>query len=302
MTHHPAVNPCYRWGLKQCTCQTAKLKVSSELDKNRAFARLSPLQWGMTQSTAFLLSFRVLLFLAPLGVGAASAQVETPAGSGCVREAVYLLQVGSDRQRTPLTVKLNGKSIDLGKPYQAASRNVSAAMTSQNRIQLDWAPKKLSDSGRMYGVPVTLKVLYGSRATTLFQFDPEDYPNQRQVAVKFAAPPPNNLACDKNLYTVKLDYSNAFGPFEWTVAVDGKYHVYVLGDAEVNLRPFLKKGANKVTLGWRVIGGNGTNNLGKNKVAQVISTVDGKTSNLLTFGFKNVVGSSGSKSVTITVP
>ncbi|QFP77954.1 hypothetical protein [Deinococcus sp. AJ005] len=251
--------------------------------------------------TQFTTVFRVLL-LAPLCAGVASAQVETPASPSACGKPSYVLQVGSGRDRTPLTVKLNSKAIDLGKPYQAASKNVSASVTDQNRIQVDWTPKQLSDAGRMYGVPVTLKMLYGSRATTLFQFDPKNYPNQRQVAVKFAAPPPNNLACDKNLYTVKLGYSNAFGPFEWTIAVDGKYYAYILGDGDVNLRPFLKKGANKVTLGWRVIGGSGTNNLGKNKVAQVISTVDGKTSNLLTFGFKNTVGSSGSKSVTITVP
>ena len=255
----------------------------------------------MTQFSVSPVSLRALLLLAPLTAGAAFAQVETTTTASACEKPSYVLQVDSGRDRTPLTVKLNGKAIDLGKPYQAASQNVSAAITGQNRIQLDWQPKKLSGSGSIYGVPVTLKVLYGSRATTLFQFDPVNYPNQRQVAVKFAAPPRKNLACDKNLYVAKLDFST-FGPFEWTIAVDGKYYAYVLGNAEVNLRPFLKKGANKVTLSWRVIGGSGTNNLGNNKVAQVLSTVDGKTSNLLTFGFKNINGSSGSRSVTIEVP
>ncbi|GAA5514616.1 hypothetical protein Dcar01_03372 [Deinococcus carri] len=236
-----------------------------------------------------------------LGTGAAFAQVETPnSPAGCPQPS-YLLKVGGDRLRTPLTVKLNDKAINLGKPYELVSQNVTNALTTQNRIQLNWQPKKLSDSGRLYDVPVELKVMYGNRATTIFQFSPQAYPNQRQLAYKFSAPPQNNLACAGDQYRVKLDFSHAFGPFEWTITVDGKHYVYVLGDANIDLRPFLKKGVNEVTLNWRVLGGDGQQNLGKNKVAQVISTVNGKTKNLLTFGIKNIVGSTGSKSVTIQI-
>lgn len=243
-----------------------------------------------------------LLLLVPLGAGVASAQVETPARPSACGKPSYVLQVNANQRQTPMTINLNGKAVGPGKTSGSIKENVTAAIQEQNRIQVDWQAKEPSPFGGVFSVPVTLKVLYGSRATTLFKFDPRTYPNQRQVAVKFAAPPQDNLACDKNLYMAKLAFSNAFGPFEWTIAVDGKYYVYVLGDAEVNLRPFLQKGANKVTLSWRVIGGSGKNNLSNHDVAQIFSTVNGKTRSLLTFGFKNTVGTSGSKSVTINVP
>ena len=70
-----------------------------------------------------------------------------------------MLQVGSGRDRTPLTVKLNGKAIDLGKPYHAASKNVRASVTAQNRIQAAWPAKNPPGERPKSGGAETLKLV-----------------------------------------------------------------------------------------------------------------------------------------------
>ncbi|WP_295823251.1 hypothetical protein [uncultured Deinococcus sp.] len=238
--------------------------------------------------------------LGALAAGPAGAQVEeSSTGPTCGRPQ-YVAQIDPNARRTTMTVSLNGRAIDLTDGSRV-KRSVTPLMTAENRVQIRWTPISVGGNGKMYDTPTVIQMLHGSRATTVFQFDPSDYPNRREIAVKFKAPPAGNIACAPDAYLAKLDYSHE-GPFEWTVAVNGSYHAYILGNATVDLRPFLVKGKNTVTLSWRVIGGSGKRNLGDRKVAQITSTVNGNTKSLLSFGFKNVVGSKGSRSVTITVP
>ena len=157
--------------------------------------------------------------LGALAAGPAGAQVEeSSTGPTCGRPQ-YVAQIDPNARRTTMTVSLNGRAIDLTDGSRV-KRSVTPLMTAENRVQIRWTPISVGGNGKMYDTPTVIQMLHGSRATTVFQFDPSDYPNRREIAVKFKAPPAGNIACAPDAYLAKLDYSHE-GPFEWTVAVNG---------------------------------------------------------------------------------
>lgn len=238
--------------------------------------------------------------MAALGLGFAAAQVEdTPPGAGAAcGTPSYVLIVDDEPRKAPMRASLNGRPV----PSQTTSvtrTNVTSRLAQDNRLQLDWAVNDTL-SGRPWPSTVKLQLVNGNRVTDMLSFDARYYPNRRTLAYRFSRPPANSAACSSSQYLLYMQ-GRTNRVVEWTVSVDGKFYVYHLarGYEKVDLRPFLTKGQNRVTLGWRVISANGRGEL--KDAAFITSDASGTTQRLLTAEPRAITGNAGSKTVTITV-
>lgn len=242
------------------------------------------------------------LAIGTLSAGFGSAQIEQSSSGTSCGAFSYVLVAGGNRNKTPLQVDLNGKQVSLTREYGNEKTTVSSLVKAKNKIKMTWQVKATLPGGKAYGSSADLKLMNGSRATSVFFLDTGNYPNRRELTYTFAAPPRDNIACASEHYTLTLN-GGGRQVVEWTVSVNGQFYVYHLSarrfNNSIDLRPFLKKGSNKVTLDWRVIVADGKGTL--RDAAFISSNASGSTKRLLTVEPKAALGSQGSQSVTINV-
>ena len=239
-----------------------------------------------------------------LTVGCGLGQLEgtAPAAPVCGK-LTYSLVTSGYGAKTPFQINLNGKDIKVDNTWGTKKQPIT--LQDKNRLQVNWNIVKPNTRGgkvSAYSHKVSLGLMYGNRISTIFDLDTAVYPGKRELAYNFSAPPAGNIACAKETYTLQFRGSY-LQVVEWTVAVNGKYYLYHLnGDIDrhkTDLRPFLKKGENKVTLSWRTIVGKGSGVL--KDAASLSSDASGSVKQLLSVDASLKPGQQGSQSVTITV-